>query len=137
MSLKDAMTGILQEYKKLEKAAGSRGQRKFRMTRDDVKDAVFLTEYPDRHFGTVISLGPIGFCKNCQQAVDELDRILRPGGKIAVAAWLKQGRDFKDGQYYFSYREFINALRRFKLITTRTIYHDGDRELRGFIGKKY
>ena len=91
MSLKDAMDGILKEYKKLEKEASARGQRKFRMTRDHVKD---------------------------------------------VAAWLKQGRDFKDGQYYFSYREFINALGRFKLITTRTIYQDGERELRGFIGKK-
>jgi ubiquinone/menaquinone biosynthesis C-methylase UbiE len=56
----------------------------------DVGDAEDLS-YPDASFDVVLSTLGVMFCPNQEQAVGELLRVCRPGGKIGLASWTPDG----------------------------------------------
>jgi ubiquinone/menaquinone biosynthesis C-methylase UbiE len=48
-------------------------------------DICSLTQFSDNHFGLVISLGVIGWLESPQQAVNEMYRVLKPGGYLILS----------------------------------------------------
>lgn len=138
LSLEEAMPSIRKEYLRLEAAVSRRGQKKYKMIKEDI-DGRRLIKLPFRNeeVKVVVSLGPLGFIEQFPDGIQELDRILKPKGKIAIAIWIKTGKEFKDGVYYHPRDLVIRAFRnRFKIQSLSTLYTDGDRELLGITGLK-
>jgi ubiquinone/menaquinone biosynthesis C-methylase UbiE len=48
-------------------------------------DICSLTQFSDNHFELVISLGVIGWLESPQQAINEMYRVLRPGGHLMLS----------------------------------------------------
>lgn len=137
MSLKRATPGILRDYRKIERKVSKKGDKKYRVVREDVQDKRLKIDREDESVKVVVCLGPVGFCESFVQGIHELDRILKYGGKIALACWTKMGRDYKDGQYYFPTSQFFKILgRHFRTKEVKELWSDGERTLRAFIGEK-
>lgn len=43
--------------------------------------------FPDRHFDAALAANSVIFAEDIQQAMRELQRVLRPGGRVAVTSW--------------------------------------------------
>jgi ubiquinone/menaquinone biosynthesis C-methylase UbiE len=138
MGLKESMPMILKEYADIEKQVSSRGQKKYRVTKDDV-DGRRISRLPfkDGEVKTALALGPLSFVEQFQEGVEELNRILGKNGKIGIAVWTKTGKDFVDGVYYHPLGVVVKVFGRyFKAKRIYTIYLDDERALVGLIGKK-
>lgn len=102
---------IKEAYDKLAKSVIRRGHKKLVLTRGDVALARLSLPWDDETFGSVVALGPLGFTQNIGQALGEVHRVLKPGGKAAVAVWTRQaGRYYERPQFYFAEKEFIDAV---------------------------
>lgn len=114
-------------------------RRKLVLTRDMVDAERLLLPHRNNTFNLVDAGVSLCYTQSINQALSEVARVLRPGGRAELVVWVKDGRDYdrRTGVYYFARKEYAAAIRRhFKIIESTAMYTEPLRARIKFIGER-